>query len=128
MKTKKILSAITIIAMILSCAGLMSCENNEDKVAEVQKKYAELTQLCDDVTYLLEAMVYYGVEVNSADAANYNKGIDYINELGELQIDNMSIKDLDAILTELNQFVSEMKTLKAEGQSVVADLEELFGE
>lgn len=122
MKVNRFLTAIMAIVIILSCSALTSCENNTAKVEEAQDKYAELIQICNDITGLLTTMGEYGVEFDQANVDKYNEGINYINELGEVEISSKSVKELNQIIEEIDKLINDGKQVRAEGEEVVNNL------
>jgi len=125
-KTKKILCIFFILTVLLSAlTSLVSC--GEDLTAqkeEIQKKYAEMSELSNDLTEALNILQDGGVELNPDYVAAYNDAVDFMKEVGELDMNGKSKAELDDLLETVDTLLNAVKNART---AVSAEMDEQLG-
>ncbi len=98
-----------ILSVMLLCAGLTACTQNEWKIETVQTQYASLVgQFTDCIP------IYNSVQatLDPVLATQYSDILKYIDEFGNIKLTGKNNDELDAILDEIEIKITAVFDLK----------------
>ena len=125
MKTKS-LAALTLAIVLMMTLALASCGPNQQKVKDVQTKYAQLTKLLnEEVTPLLGQLE----SVLPPDTiAAYNSAIDDLASLSDKDANKMSNQELDTLISEIDAGITTLQNMKPALEELAGQLEQFSGD
>ena len=109
-------TALLLIA-ILCITTIISCGPSQEKIDKVQTKYAELVALHNDVVDLCAILEIY--EDDTIGPA-INEIADLLNSIKDEELNQYSNDELDGFISDLNEAIEAMSSLKAVLQNEVA--------
>ena len=121
---KKVISTMVAIILCVSLIfSLAACGGGPDeaKVNKVQSDYASLVSEHNAVAQSYESASAAGVQLNQDGVNSFNSAADFVNEFGEITLNDKTDADLDEYISDIAEYRSNLRTIASQLESLIAE-------